>query len=156
MEVFTGISPPPSEPVARKTKWLASEDRILLDSIAEHGTENWSLIAHSIHGRTGKQCRERWLNQLAPCLSKESWSPDEDAMLFSAHSQFGNSWATIAQFLPGRSYNHIKNRWSWIQRHRARLLSLQPMPFSHIPFAPLALPSPVNATDERTFDRAPS
>jgi hypothetical protein len=150
MEVLTGASRSPPESVVHKTKWLSSEDRILLDVIAKHGTENWSFIAQFIHGRTGKQCRERWMNQLAPCLRKESWSSDEDATLFSAHARFGNAWATIAQFLPGRSYNHIKNRWSWIRRHQARMLSLQPMPFAHMAFAPLAVPAAANA---KAFDR---
>jgi hypothetical protein len=36
----------------------------------------------------------------------------------------GHSWLQIAQFLPGRSANAIKNRWNYLSRRRMRNLSL--------------------------------
>ena len=31
-----------------------------------HGNKAWSIIAREFPGRTGKQCRERWINNLDP------------------------------------------------------------------------------------------
>ncbi|MFO0131585.1 MAG: Myb-like DNA-binding domain-containing protein [bacterium] len=33
-------------------------------------------------------------------------------MLLQAHSIYGNRWALISKFLPGRSDNSIKNFWN--------------------------------------------
>ena len=40
-------------------------------------------------GRTGKQCRERWHNQLDPAIKKHHWSAEEDRILLEAHRQLG-------------------------------------------------------------------
>lgn len=45
--------------------WKAEEDDAVVALIGEHGTRRWTLVArrlqdeYRIHGRTGKQCRER-------------------------------------------------------------------------------------------------
>ncbi|EAX89130.1 Myb-like DNA-binding domain containing protein [Trichomonas vaginalis G3] len=100
-------------------KWTAEEDEILKSRIEKFGTGNWSLIAQELQGRTGKQCRERWTNQLNPNLNRDNWSSNEDRILLHQQQIFGNSWSKISKYLPGRSSNSIKNRWSWLSRHRA-------------------------------------
>ena len=103
---------------SRKVKWTPEEDRILTESIEQHGTSNWSLIANALPGRSGKQCRERWTNQLDPQLNRENWTPQEDALLLLNQQRFGNAWSKIMHFLPRRSCNSVKNRWCWLTRHR--------------------------------------
>jgi hypothetical protein len=103
--------------VVKKSKWTEEEDRQLAESVSMHGMGNWTLVAQLIPGRNGKQCRERWIHQICPSLNKENWTPREDAILIQQQRLHGNSWAKIAQFLPGRSSNNIKNRWSWLSRH---------------------------------------
>ena len=71
-------------------------------------------------GRTGKQCRERWLNHLRPDLNKGPWTAEEDAALVEAHRAVGNRWSEIARRLPGRPENAIKNRWNSTVRARGR------------------------------------
>ncbi|RLN56562.1 hypothetical protein BBJ29_000150 [Phytophthora kernoviae] len=61
--------------------------------------------------RSGKQCRERWHNQLDPSIKHGKWSVDEDVILFTQQSELGNAWSQIAGHLPGRTDNATKNRW---------------------------------------------
>jgi hypothetical protein len=102
----------------RKAKWTAREDNQLRAAVRIWGTDSWSRIATYIPGRTGKQCRERWLAQIAPAVSKEEWLPDEDEILLANQAMNGNKWTEIAAKLPGRSPLKVKNRWHWLRRHQ--------------------------------------
>jgi hypothetical protein len=103
----------------KKAKWTPEEDEQLRMAIRICGTDSWNRVADRVQTRTGKQCRERWIAQLAPTVSKEGWLPEEDVLLMQAHAQAGNRWTTIALSLPGRSSLSIKNRWHWLMRHHA-------------------------------------
>jgi hypothetical protein len=103
----------------KKMRWTADEDRCLEAMVGHHGTTNWAIIATSLPGRSGKQCRERWTNQLNPALNREEWTPHEDAVLIAQQKIHGNSWSRIAQFLPHRSSNGIKNRWCCLTKGKA-------------------------------------
>ena len=46
------------------------EDRELQRLIDRYGLQQWSTVALELDGRTGKQCRERWINHLAPSVQK--------------------------------------------------------------------------------------
>lgn len=61
-----------------KGAWSAEEDALLLKAIEANGARKWSVLASHLPGRTGKQCRERWHNQLNPDVSKSPWTEDED------------------------------------------------------------------------------
>jgi hypothetical protein len=52
-------------------RWTAEEHARLEALVRQYGTErNWQLIAEGIRGRTGKQCRERWLNHMREGIIK--------------------------------------------------------------------------------------
>ncbi|KAH0785449.1 Myb-like DNA-binding domain containing protein [Histomonas meleagridis] len=101
-------------PIIKKGSWTFEEDEILrreAENLKNNG-KNWSYISTFLPGRTGKQCRERWMDHLDPNLNKGPWSEIEDQQLISFQKIYGNKWAEIAKRMPGRSQNNIKNRWN--------------------------------------------
>ncbi|KOM56913.1 hypothetical protein LR48_Vigan10g280500 [Vigna angularis] len=95
-----------------KGQWTPEEDRALMELVSQFGPKKWTQIARSLHGRIGKQCRERWKNHLQPNIRKGSWSLEEDMILIKGHQEFGRKWSKIAKRLSGRTENDIKNRWN--------------------------------------------
>ncbi|CAH8281590.1 unnamed protein product [Eruca vesicaria subsp. sativa] len=94
-----------------KGPWTKEEDDMIVQLIQKYGPKKWSTIARFLPGRIGKQCRERWHNHLNPAINKEAWTQEEELVLIRAHQIYGNRWAELTKFLPGRSDNGIKNHW---------------------------------------------
>jgi hypothetical protein len=116
--------------------WAKEEDFLLLNIVQNMRMPmKWSIVAQSLPERTGKQCRERYVNHLNPRLKTADWNPVEDTTIFHLYGSMGSHWAKMSKVIPGRTDNGIKNRFHNLRRqyeredeHRLRLSSAGDFP----------------------------
>jgi hypothetical protein len=88
-----------------------SEDALLSDVMQSEHFLSWDEVSERIPGRSPKQCRDRWLNYLAPWIKKGRWTKEEDELIIKSVRKIGTKWSKLATLLPGRTDNDVKNRW---------------------------------------------
>ncbi|OVA09108.1 SANT/Myb domain [Macleaya cordata] len=107
--------------------WTAEEDAKILAYVSRHGTGNWTSVPKKAGlKRCGKSCRLRWTNYLRPDLKHENFTPQEEELIIRLH-------ATIANQLPGRTDNDVKNFWN--TKLRKKLFEMGIDPVTHKPFS---------------------
>lgn len=108
----------------RKGPWTEEEDSMLRAYVNIHGEGRWNAVARlSGLRRTGKSCRLRWLNYMRPEIKRGNISLEEQLLILELHSRWGNRWSKIAQHLPGRTDNEIKNYWRTRVQKQAKQLN---------------------------------
>ncbi|CAN4125920.1 unnamed protein product [Withania somnifera] len=108
----------------KKGPWKEEEDEVLIKHVNKYGPRDWSFIrSKGLLQRTGKSCRLRWVNKLRPNLKNGvKFSAEEERTVIELQAQFGNRWARIATYMPGRTDNDVKNFWSSRQKRLAKIL----------------------------------
>lgn len=94
----------------KRNLFTKEEDEKIKEIVRNIG-EDWSVISKHLHGRTPKQCHDRYMNYLREGLTTNPWAQSEDDLLMKLYAEIGPKWSTMLKQLPGRSGNDIKNRW---------------------------------------------
>ncbi|KAI3816523.1 hypothetical protein L1987_16224 [Smallanthus sonchifolius] len=90
----------------RRGPWTLDEDNLLIHYINCHGEGRWNSLAKSSDVKHG------------------DLTPEEQLLILELHSKWGNRWSKIAQNLPGRTDNCIKNYWRTKVQKQARHLKI--------------------------------
>ncbi|KAK6924928.1 SANT/Myb domain [Dillenia turbinata] len=118
----------------KKGLWTAEEDAKMLAYVSKHGTGNWSAVPKKAGlKRCGKSCRLRWTNYLRPDLKHDSFTTQEEELIVKLHGAIGSRWSIIAQQLPGRTDNDVKNYWNTKLRKKLSERGIDPV--THKPFS---------------------
>ena len=83
--------------------------------VQELGEGSWSSIAAQFTGGIGKQCRERWNNQLRPDIRRDAWTQAEEELLVEAHRKLGNRYVlrSSSAFMQAVLATHVgRTFWS--------------------------------------------
>ncbi|GLT91544.1 hypothetical protein SLE2022_094270 [Rubroshorea leprosula] len=104
----------------KRGTWTPEEDQKLIAYISRYGIWNWNeMPKYAGLFRTGKSCRLRWMNYLRPGIKRGNFTKEEEETILNLRKIFGNRWAAIAQRMPQRTDNEIKNYWNTRLKKRA-------------------------------------
>lgn len=101
-----------------KKHFTAEEDQTIKHFVQIIGSKKWSFIANFVPGRTAKQCRDRYMNNLKPEIEKVDWSQKEDNLLIDLYTKYGPKWSLFCKYIPNKNTVSIKNRLTFLQRSR--------------------------------------
>lgn len=113
----------------KRHRWLKNEDeelRAFYTLQKDNEKINWETISLQMQRKnilkTGKQCKERWKNQINPSLykKKKKWTLGENKLLFDLHRKNGNRWTIISGNFEGRSVNCVKNNFFKLMKKSLR------------------------------------
>jgi hypothetical protein len=106
-----------------------------------------------------RQCRERWVNYLAPDLNTAAWTPAEDMLLMAKYRELGTRWVQIAWFFPNRTDCMVKNRFNKLRRRERKHAGFVGMPINiqnrmPLPAEPQPPPAPTRTEPPPLLDTA--
>lgn len=108
-------------PDDRKGPWSADEDQLLRAQHPDKKETKWADVAKKVPGRSAKQCRERWEQNLKAGINKGPITDDEALIICQMVGATGNSWAKIARALENRTDNTVKNWYNgMLQKSKSR------------------------------------
>ncbi|CAK7236498.1 hypothetical protein SBRCBS47491_009658 [Sporothrix bragantina] len=108
-----------------KGSWTDAEDKRLAYIVTTASSLNWSNVADEMQGRSAKQCRERWVQNLRPDLEHEPINEMEGNFIMAHVETLGKKWAEIARRLEYetgrvRSDNNVKNWYNGTVNRQTR------------------------------------
>ena len=119
----------------KKVKWTEKEDNLLMKCVSKFGEGKWNEMERCFLGRTRKQIRQRYINNIkikkiseklnqkisldltSSSLDEKKdkdeflWDDNLDKMLLKEYFLNKKSWVKISKKIPGSSENSVKNRF---------------------------------------------
>nr|GEY97683.1 transcription factor MYB35-like [Tanacetum cinerariifolium] len=121
----------------RKGAWNEEDDTQMLAFVTKQPTSNWQIGAprkQGIRRCSGKSCKLRKTNVTKnDHIRQESFTPQEEELIIKLHSAIGSRWPVIAQQLPGRTDNDVKNYWNTKLKKKLSAMGIDPV--THRPFS---------------------
>jgi N-glycosylase/DNA lyase len=90
------------------------EDSKIISLFEESGIKKWNEIAKYLPNRSGKNCRDRYMNHLKQNFETENWFNEDDDNLFKLVAKYGRKWLKISKHFPGKTLDSIKKRFHQI------------------------------------------
>ena len=126
-----------NQPILKNVKWTKNEDNILINCINRFGEGKWNEMERCFIGRTRKQIRQRYVNNMKIKKISENmnqtitlnsssssinekiidekhsfiWNDKLDKILLREYFLNKKSWVKISKKIPGSSENSVKNRF---------------------------------------------
>ena len=126
-----------NQPILKNVKWTKNEDNILINCINRFGEGKWNEMEECFIGRTRKQIRQRYVNNIKIKKISENmnqkislnsssssinekiidekhsftWNDKLDKILLREYFLNKKSWVKISKKIPGSSENSVKNRF---------------------------------------------
>ena len=126
-----------NQPILKNVKWTKNEDNILLNCVNRFGEGKWNEMERCFIGRTRKQIRQRYINNIKIKKISENmnqtitlnsssssinekiidekhsfiWNDKLDKILLREYFLNKKSWVKISKKIPGSSENSVKNRF---------------------------------------------
>lgn len=95
-------------------RWCDNEDAILRYAVScdDEARPNWRKISKNFFAgsRSPLQCKSRWTKSLQPGIVIGNWQEHEDTTIRQLR-EAGARWSHIAEQLPGRIAEHIRDRY---------------------------------------------
>lgn len=131
-----------------KGSWSETEDKELSYLVEVHQS-NWAKISEHMNGRTAKQCRERWIQNLRPGLNHGPILQAEGDFIMAQVAQIGQKWAEISRRIQEhginiRSDNAVKNWYNGNRNREKRQVARRHRQSSTSARTRVAPPSPLN------------
>uniref|UniRef100_A0A5B7BUZ7 Transcription factor AS1 n=1 Tax=Davidia involucrata TaxID=16924 RepID=A0A5B7BUZ7_DAVIN len=108
-----------------RQRWQPEEDALLRAYVKQYGPKEWNLISQRMSktlDRDPKSCLERWKNYLKPGIKKGSLTPEEQTLVISLQSKYGNKWKKIASEVPGRTAKRLGKWWEVFKEKQLKQL----------------------------------
>jgi len=131
------VCAPPAVKQRHYKPWTPEEDVRLQELTAEHA-QDWNGLTQFFPGKSAACLRRRWDFKHNPSMRRGPWTKEEDQTILRMRTELGGGyWKTIAQSLPGRAPDSIKNRYySVLHRNSRKKASPQQRRNGHIPNMP--------------------
>ena len=126
-----------NQTILKNVKWTKNEDNILINCINRFGEGKWNEMERCFIGRTRKQIRQRYVNNIKMKKISENmnqtitlnsssssinekiidekhsfiWNDKLDKILLREYFLNKKSWVKISKKIPGSSENSVKNRF---------------------------------------------